>query len=161
MKLYEISDEIEAILKPDSDEEVNENDLDLLFMKFNEKVGNCIAVLKNMKARKEAIKEERIRLQTSENAMMNKIKNLQEYVIKEMKRVKTKKIHVGIHSAYIAPNPMSVNVNMEELSERWVRIPPPLEPTPNAKEIIKHIKKTGEIPKGVEIINKEHLRVNW
>lgn len=158
MKLYEIRWDIEECLTIENDEEELDTErLDSLVESFDEKVGSCIAVLKNMKATEEAIATEIRRLQSQKRTIVNNQTRLKGYLTGEMRLLGRNKIQVGVHKCTVAKSPMSVIVeNPETLPEEFQNV----KVEARISAVINHIKETGEVFEGVIVQdNKYHLRV--
>ena len=157
--LYDISDEILDVLRPDSDEMINEKELDLLFLKFDDKAKACLAVLKNLKGVLKMVTEERKRLQGKEYTLEKKIENLEIYVMSEMLRVERPTIDYGTHKAIIADSPLSVDINMSILPDKWHKPVEPEDPKPDKQALIEHHRNTEEEIPGATFKRGRHLRV--
>ena len=157
--LYEIDDEILNVLKLDSDEIINEKELDFLFLKFHDKIQACLGALKNLKGILEMVTAERKRLQGKEYTLSNKIRNLEQFVMGEMIRTENTSLDYGTHKAIVSNSPLSVEVNMNVLPEEWHKPIEPEEPKPNKEAILKHYRETEEEVPGTTIVRGKHLRV--
>ena len=159
MKLYEIAALIEQAITPPEGEEFNPEALDALKVKFEEKVEACIAYIKNLKSDEDALDAEIKRLQARKHAVGNHRKGLSGYVKAEIERLGRTSINLGVHKARIAKSPLSVIVEFPD------KVDPDFKELRtqefiDKKAIIAHIKDTGEIPAGVEMVQGTHLRVS-
>ena len=165
MKCYEVSDKIEEALLVQGDESFDSTRLERLNLTFDERVDNCAAVMKNLKAQageidaKCNILQGEIRdLQRKKRALENNRKGIAEYIKNIMNLLGLKKARNSSHQLTIARSPLTVEVDMDKLDAKWIKR------TENVyadkRGIIDHIKQTGEIPNGVEPIENTHLRVS-
>lgn len=160
LKLYEIRREIEAALAAENEDGgFDSAELDALQLAFEEKASACIRQLKNLKASADAISAEIQKLTTAKTALENNHRRLADYLKHEMEALGKPTIQAGIHKARIAKSPITVQVIDEgKIDDHWKKVE--TVETVLKKEIIAHLKETGEIPSGVEIVQSTHLRVS-
>ena len=165
IKLYEISNEIEATLFVPEEETFDSSRFEELNLSFEEKIDSCAAVMKNLKtqaaeldAKCEILQEEIRAFRKKKQALENNRKGLAEYVKNIMESLGLKKAGNMLHRVKIAQSPLTVEVNIEELDSKWVKTR--VSTYPDKRGIIDHIKETGETPNGVKPIQNTHLRVS-
>ena len=159
MRLYEIRQDIEQILNPQEGEDFNPEILDELRLRFEEKVENCIAYIKNLKSDEEALDKEIKRLQARKQAAENKRRGLSDYVKAEIEAVGRQGVDTGVHRARIARSPISVEVIDTNAIEDGYK-ETVTEERIDKEAILAHFRETGEIPSGVEIRAGTHLRIS-
>lgn len=157
LKLYEINDEMDAVLSVASDEDFDPEKLDELDLIFDDKASGCVAFIKNLRAHQKAIREERKRLEAKEKTASADEESLKAYLAKCMRRAEKTEAGKGIHTAKFQRNSQpSVTVMDDSLvPDRFVEIKYEVK----RSEIAKWYKTTGEIVDGVDIIEGEHLRI--
>ncbi len=143
MKLYEISQKIEACIGEDGS--VDTIQINELTLKFDEKAFACCAVIKNLAAEEAAIHLELKRLAQRAQTLKNNKDRLRQYTLLAMQRTGKKKISNGVHRLSVVKSPLALEILDEtavpaafkyEFSETRIDKP----------AIIRHIKSTGEIP---------------
>ena len=158
-RLYEIREEIEQVLSqnPTSDEEqeLAEAMLDGLFSKFEDKVENCIACLKNLKSARQAHEVEIRKLTNRKQTIVKHETFLKEYIKREMEKLGLRRIQAGVHKASVVKSRLSVDVqNVDALPEEFKRI----SVEPNKRLLVDYMSDTGDIPDGVVPVHNTHLR---
>ena len=154
--LYEIREDIvHALDDRDEDGKLDDTRLKSLFSDFKDKLSNCIAYIKNLRAEEDILKAEIKRLQARLKAVQNKTHGTAQYVKGELMSLELKKIDTGLHKVRIQNSPLSVEVStLDHLPEDWIKV----ERKAIKSEIIAHLKDTGEIMPGVTPIYSTHLR---
>ena len=155
MRLYEISN---AIVESQHDE-VDIEQLKQLEMAFKDKAVACATVTKNLRAESDAVNAEIQRLQNRKAAIDNNRKQLSAYVLLEMQRAGLDKIDGDVHRIRRAKSPLSIQV-LDENSVPTEFRKVVIERTVDKKAIRDHVKETGEVVEGIEVIQKEHLRIS-
>ena len=165
IKLYEISNEIEATLFVPEEETFDSSRFEELNLSFEEKIDSCAAVMKNLKtqaaeldAKCEILQEEIQAFRKKKQALENNRKGLAEYVKSIMESLGLKKAGNMLHRVTIAQSPLTVEVNTEKLDPKWIK--KRVSTYPDKQAIIDHIKETGEVPDGVQPIQNTHVRVS-
>ena len=163
--LWEIKESIAQILYAPSEEpgemseeEFNELDAELgkLKIQFDEKVDACIKAIKNRKAESKMIAGEIKKLRQMKQASDNNTERLTNYVMNMMDSLKIAQAGTGLFKASIRDSPMTVEeLDIHEVPEDFVAVELKLK----KREVIDHIKETGEIPPGVDIVYGRHLRI--
>ena len=171
-KLYEIRADIQEALNPRISEDDALNDemenpatpeqirdnLTALGLEFDEKLENCLAYCKNLKAEEDAIADEIRRLTARKKALQNKQASIKEYTLAEIEATERMGITAGIHKGTIAKSRDAVVVLDEHaVPDRFVEIITKVD----KREILDWYKRTGEIVAGTEIeTDRRHLRVS-
>ena len=138
---------------------INPARIEELQLAFDDKVESCVAVIKNLKSDADQIDTEIKRLQARKAAVENNRRGLSEYVKAEMEQLGKQKVKAGVHQARIANSPASaIVVDADRVSLEFKETI--TEHRIDKKAIIAHFKETGEILKGVEVIQNTHLRVS-
>ena len=167
-KLYEIREDFEQILNPPpADEEsdspiLSEGEIRAgiasLEIEFDDKIENCLAYLKNLRAEEEALSAEIKRLTARKKAAQNRADSLKAYTLVEIELTERTGVLFGAHKARLAKSQDAVIVIDENLvPDRFVEI----ETKVKKREILKWFKETGEILNGIDIeTDRVHLRVS-
>lgn len=158
MKLYEIRQDMQDLLNKMGDDNFDGARLSQLEIEFHEKLGNCAAVLKNMKASIKAYAEEIKRLQDSKKAVANAYESLSNYVKREMELAEVSKSEHGVHKIVVreASKPSVVILDEDVISNDWKVIQRKVD----KESIFKNFTETGEIPFGVDIRKTTHIVVS-
>ena len=164
-KLYDVPAEIDEALFIPEDEDYDSSQFESLNLTFDEKIHNCAAYIKNIRAQQKAldahieILQEEIRgLQGKREELENNRKGVAQYIKGFLESLGLEKAGNSIHRVRIARSPLTVEVDMEKLEPKWIKR------TENVyadkRGIIEHIKKTDETPRGVRRVENTHLRVS-
>ena len=159
MKLYEINELIEAALNVPEGENFDSALIEELAIRFDEKVENCIAYLKNLRAEEDALSLEIKRLQGRKASVENHRKSLSNYVQAELEKAGRNNIKTGIHKARLQNNPPKVIITHQ------AKVPEEFRTIETREVVLKskiqdHFKTTGEILPGTDIIKGKHLRIS-
>ena len=167
-QLYAIREDFEQILNPaPADEESGSpvpseaeirTELAALEIEFDDKIENCIAYLKNLRAEEEALSAEIKRLTARRNATRNKDESLKSYTLAEITLAGRLGVQVGVHKAKLAKSQDAVIVIDEnKVPDFYVKI----ERKVQKREILQWYKETGEILDGIDIeTDRKHLRIS-
>ena len=156
--MYEINDEMDAILSVASDEDFNPDRLDILDIMFDEKVAGCVAYIKNLRAHQKAVKEEMTRLEAKVKTANNDEKSLMAYLQGCMMRADKEKAGKGMHTARRQRNtqPTITITDEHAVPDRFVEMITKVD----KRAIARWLKETGEIVDGTEVTEGEHLRIS-
>ena len=165
IKLYNVPADIEETLFIPEGEDFDSSQVEKLNLTFDEKILNCAAHMKNIRAQQKALdahieilQEETRELQRKREELENNRKAVAHYLKGFLESHGRDKAGNSIHRVRIARSPLSVEVDMEKLESKWIKR------TENVyadkRGIIDHIKATGEIPDGVKTVENTHLRVS-
>ena len=165
IKLYDVPTDIEEVLFVPEGEDFDSSQVEKLDLTFDEKILNCAAHMKNIRAQQKALdahieilQEETRELQCKREELENNRKAVAHYLKGFLESHGRDKAGNSIHRVRIARSPLTVEVDMEKLESKWIKR------TENVyvdkRGIIDHIKATGEIPDGVKTVENTHLRVS-
>lgn len=167
MNLYELTESYQQIL--DAIEEMHEqgsNDMEVLYDTLEsiedtmqDKVDGIVYLIKNSEARAKALAEEEKAFREKKKAEENKVKQLKELLnmhldIRQVDKVKTDRFNVWRQS-----NPPSLQVMDEEsIPTVWFEVPEP-QPRLKKRDLLNHIKETGEAIDGVAVTQTKGVRI--
>ena len=158
MQLYKIVGALQTLREQIMDgEEVDLDYLEDLEIAAKDKIEGCIIFIKELKAKRKALKEAQTEFRNREKSLERNQMQIQAYLIDMMKLLKMKRFDSDLHSVRIAKSPVSVEILDEDLIpedfiiEEIVR-------KPSKSDLIQHYKDTGEEVEGIKILQKEHLR---
>lgn len=157
-RLYEITDVILNQFTDKDDDDFDIGELEKWEAAFEHKVESCAAVVKNLTAEADACQEEARRLSQKATVISNRIDALKGYMKRNMEYLDKKSVTAGIFKVRIQKSPMSVKIIDEDSvpeKYKWEF----KETRFRKKSIADHVKATGEIPPGVNIPTKTHLRI--
>lgn len=121
MKLYEIANEYEQIIKGAIDEETGEVDeaalrkLDEIQESAQEKGVAVASCIKNLMAEQEAVKAARVAMESREKRLEKEMERLKDYLKENMERCGIKEISCPYFVVKVKKNPASVDVKDESL----------------------------------------------
>lgn len=159
--LWEIRNNIAQLLyaPPEQlDESLDELDkqLEALHLQFDDKIDNCVRAIKNRKAESGMIGNEIKKLRAMKTASDNNIQWLINYVDEIMTSLNLTEAGTGLFKVRVVRSPMTVKeINIHDVPDEFVEVVLKLD----KRKVIEHIKSTGEIPAGVEMIQGHHLRI--
>jgi hypothetical protein len=148
--LYHISEAMNDVKNlEDMPEDAIQDTLEGIEMEFYDKAENIMALIKNMKATSDALKNEADSLTTRKKALDNKIKKLTEYLLVNMQKTEIKKVERGPHIASITNGRNIVIIdNVDNLDDKHVRVKSEILPD---KKAIMESYKAGEKIEGAHI----------
>ena len=162
MNIYELTQsyiELQDLLDDETDNETLLDTLESIEGAIEEKVDGIVYIIKNKEARAAALKAEEQSLAKKRRAEENSIKRLKELIEMFLMASGKRKVQTDTFVARIQKNPPSLNVVDEEaIPNEWFTIPEP-KPVLDKRELLKHIKETGEVVDGVEIKQTESIRI--
>lgn len=164
MKLYELTDEYnalwDALNDPDANWDAAEEALQEIEGEFDAKIESCAKIVRSMEAEAKGAKEEAERLAARAKALENKSKGLKSYMLSEMRASGREKIRTDIFTIAAQKSPISLIVHPEDekfIPEKyWVEIPATKQLD---KTIIKDALLGGEAVPGCELHQGYHLRI--
>lgn len=163
MKLYEIKAQIENCIKVDDDfvdtetgEVFDTEAFEQLEMDFEEKCLDLARWVKNLDAEREAVYNERRKLESREKAISRKMDSIRNYLtfVLEGRSMKDSNTEIGFRKS------KSTEVNVIELM-KWDNADSYLtykEPVPNKTEIAKALKNGTDIP-GCRIVENMKIQI--
>ena len=156
MNLYELSIAFQKVQNMDLDPEVMQDTLDSIEGTLESKLENTVKVIRNRKARREALKAEEDRLKKARQSEENAVKWLETYVKDNLKLIGKNKYEAGMFKLSIQKNPVSVNITDKKILPEDYLIPQP--PKVNNTTLKKALKDGIEVP-GAELKQTEGLRI--
>lgn len=158
LRLYEITDAILNRYTDDDDIDQSIEELETWDAAFDHKIGACAAVVKNLIAEADACNEEAHRLSEKATAIDNKVTSLKDYMKRNMEFVEKTKVSAGVFTVRIQKSPLSIEIKDEN------RVPDKYkwefkELRFRKKSIADYVRATGEIPAGIEVHQKTHIRI--
>ena len=160
LKLYEITNAFPMIIEQEemSDEEKKKLEEELTVL-LQQKSQSIIGYIRNLELTVEAMKEEEKRLSERRKQLEKQEQKIKEYTKECMEKAGIDRVETALGTLSVFHNPISVeikdmNLIPDEFKEKVVTV------KVNKIAIKSHLKNTGEIIPGVEIIdNATSLRV--
>ena len=122
-----------------------------------EKAENIAKWIKNLEAERDVFKQEAVRLSEKSRSFDNKVSNLKRYLQDNLEVAGIDKVKGELFTVSLQNNAMSLDVNsIDHIPAEFKRTP---EPVVNKRELLKYIKKTGEIFDGVEVKQTKSIRI--
>ena len=116
---------------------------------LTEKAENIARLIKNFEAERDAFKKEANRLSDKAKSFDNKVTSLKRYLQDNLEVAGVDKVKGNLFTVSLRNNPISLDLSSEEhIPASFKRVP---EPMVNKRELLKHIKETGETFEGVEL----------
>ena len=143
----------------ESDEEILEAEALLVDSESNlvEKIENISRLIKNFEAERKSFKREANRLAGKAKSYDNKVKNLKRYLEDSLNHAGVDKVKGELFTVSLQNNPLNLSVSdMSDIPDEFIRTP---EPTVKKRELLNHIKKTGEFFEGVKVEQKKSVRI--
>ena len=126
-------------------------------IELTEKVENIAKFIKNLEAERESFKKESDRLAAKAKSLDKKVNSLKRYLENTLEVSGIDKVKGQLFTVSLQNNAMSLDVSStEHIPMEFKRIP---EPVVNKRELLKHIKDTGEVFEGVEVKQTKSLRI--
>lgn len=136
-------------------QEIIKNSLEEIQQTLDKKAENIIKYSKNLRAEAFVLKEEAKRLSEKAKSHDKKAENLERYLFESMKYAKKDSIKTGIFDISIKKNPVSLKIIDESLVPKdYFKVKLEID-----KITLKNILKNGEVIPGVELEQKEALKV--
>jgi hypothetical protein len=160
MKLYEIVEEVfklwdeESIIEDAQFAEREEKLQELLKSKST----SIIAFYKDMQHGIDAMKQEESRLNERRKYAEKRLESFKSYVLHNMGLIGVAKVETALGSLTIAQCPQSIAIIDEsKIPDEWIKTD--IVKRVNKKDLLTHIKSTGEVIDGVELVQNTSLRV--
>lgn len=126
-------------------------------IELSEKVENIAKFIKNLEAERESFKKESDRLASKAKSFDKKVNSLKRYLESTLEVSGIDKVKGQLFTVSLQNNPISIDLSStEHIPMEFKRTP---EPVVNKRELLKHIKDTGEIFEGVEVKQTKSLRI--
>ena len=168
MELYEICEEFRSLQRlVESGEDSNENairdEIDIILMSAKDKAIQVAKYMRNLEVTIAAIDGAIIRMAERKLSIEKKAKHLEDYLIACMSAIGEKKVESPELVVLVMRNPPSVKILDESKIPDKFWVQPPQPPTPakrvDKKEVLSHLKNTGEIAQGCEIVQTVRLMI--
>lgn len=118
-------------------------------VELSEKVENIAKFIKNIEAERDVFKKESDRLASKAKSLGNKVDSLKRYLQDSLEVSGVDKVKGSLFTVSLRNNPFSLDLSSaEHIPMEFKRTP---EPVVNKRELLKHIKETGETFEGVEL----------
>lgn len=126
-------------------------------IELSEKVENIAKFIKNLEAERDIFKKESDRLASKAKSFANKADSLKRYLQDSLETAGVDKVKGDLFTVALQNNPISLDLSTTEyIPMEFKRTP---EPVVNKRELLKHIKDTGEIFEGVEVKQTRSVRI--
>jgi len=162
MNIYELTQayvELQDLIDGDAENETLLDTLESIEGAIEDKVDNIVYIIKNKEARAVALKAEEQSLAKKRRAEENAVKRLKELIETYMLASGKRRVETDTFVARIQKNaPSLVVVDEEAIPKEWFKVPEP-KPALDKRELLKHIKETGEVIEGVEVKQTESIRI--
>ncbi len=156
MKLYELTEQyntLRSLLDEEgADEEGINGQLTLITESMNDKAENIGKLILSLEGEAVTMDGEIKRLTARKQAALNKADWLKNYLLNEMLNARQDKIRGQIVTVAVRTNPPSVNVVNPDLIPTEYRRVIPETWQADKKAILDHVKATGEVIPGCEIV---------
>lgn len=124
---------------------------------LTEKAENIAKWIKNLEAERDTFKKESDRLASKAKSFDNKVISLKRYLQDSLEVAGIDKVKGDLFTVSLQNNAMSLDIeSIEHIPVEFRRTP---EPVVNKRELLKYIKETGEVFKGVEVKQTKSIRI--
>lgn len=159
--LYEISNELAAILGSDEDELSPEDEtmLSMMEMAFEDKVEAVLQYRQGLLAHAIALKAERERLKAKEDAVSRKADRLKNYLLESMNMIGVARVSTRTFNATVAQSPPKVEIdpNMQIPDEyRREKVTVDLDKA----TVLEDFKNGIPLPDGITVVRDYHLKIS-
>jgi len=160
--LYDLSAEYVHILDlleaEDADADALESELDRIAGKITHKAEAIAGLVMQLDGMSAMRKAEAKRLRERAEADESHAARLRDYLLRHMRAIGTERIDTARFTVSIRQNPPSVEVLEEMLvPPKWLRVVTTT--SVDKRAILEHVKATGEVPDGVEIVRRTRLDI--
>ena len=126
-------------------------------VELSDKVENIAKFIKNLEAERDIFKKESDRLASKAKSFDNKASSLKRYLQDSLEVAGIDKVKGDLFTVSLQNNAMSLDIeSIEHIPVEFRRTP---EPVVNKRELLKYIKETGEVFKGVEVKQTRSIRI--
>lgn len=150
-KLYEVANDYANLSNDDSftQEEIQDT-LDAIEGELGDKVGNVLAIIKNLQSDADALKAESAKLAERARSTLNKADSLRQYIVSSMESAGLKKLSAGVQSVTVRAPSKKVNiVDVDKLPIELKEFETVIKPMTME---IKHLLNSGQEVPGAEIV---------
>lgn len=162
MNIFELTDaqlQLQQMLDDDTDNETLLDTLQSIEEATEDKINGIVYILKNKERRIEALKATEKEFTTKRRAEENNVKRLKELIEMYLHATQKRKVETDKFTVRIQKNAPSLEVVDEDsIPDDWF-IVPEAKPRLDKRNLLKHIKETGEIIEGVEVKQTESIRI--
>lgn len=151
VKLYEVANDYAKLSNDDSftQEEIQDT-LDAIEGELGDKVGNVLAIIKNLQSDAEALKAESVKLAERAKSALNKADSLKQYIVSSMESAGLKRLSAGVQSVTLRAASKKVNIiDPEKLPTDLKEFQMTIKPMTME---IKHLLNSGQEVPGAEIV---------
>ncbi len=157
-KLYEITENIAAILGEEDWTDETEQRLERLEMALEKKAENIVKFIGELESRAAYHKSEEERIAARRKAMEARTVRLKDYLKRNLELAGRTEVEAGTHKIAIQPNPPSVYVDAEQsIPPRFFVIVP--QTTRLDKKAVADALKNGEDVPGARLVRGTSLRI--
>ena len=158
-KLYELTDDYlslwESLSDPEADWTEAEEKLRGIEKAFDDKVGACAKMIRNMESEETALTREIDRMSRRHDALVRKIKAIKEYVKAEMEASGREKVRTDVFTVSVQHSPDKVHVTDEtKIPAQYYQTTKRLDKV----EVLRMLKAGYAVP-GCELTQGSHLRI--
>ena len=122
-----------------------------------EKSENIARLIKNFEAERDVFKKESVRLSEKSRSFDNKVSSLKRYLQDNLEVAGIDKVKGELFTVSLQNNAMSLEIDsIDRIPAEFKRTP---EPVVNKRELLRHIKDTGELFEGVEVKRTRSVRI--
>lgn len=158
LKMYEVPSQIQACFNHET-ETFDLEAIKAVQLETRDKALAYVAVIKNLAGEAAAIDAELKRLQQRKASIEGNKQALTQALLFGMQALQIEEITNGIHKVRRCQSPLRIEVTNENaVTEKFKRIETLIKI--DKKGIADQIRRTGEIPEGVEAYRDEHLRIS-
>ena len=161
--LYELTDQFKEaeyyFNNAESEDEMLEAERYLIEAEadLSEKIENIARLIKNLEAERDTFKKESDRLASKSKSFDNKVTSLKRYLQDNLEVAGIDKVKGELFTVSLQNNAMSLDIeSIEHIPAEFKRTP---EPVVNKRELLRHIKDTGEVFEGVEVKRTRSVRI--
>lgn len=124
---------------------------------LSDKAENIARLIKNFEAERDVFKKEAVRLSEKSRSFDNKVSSLKRYLQDNLEVAGIDKVKGELFTVSLQNNAMSLDINtITHIPAEFKRTP---EPIVNKRELLRHIKDTGEVFEGVEVRQTRSVRI--
>ena len=160
-RLFDLADAYNQLFDLVLDENVDlaavEESLQVVEGAMEEKVKNCIGLLRELEARRAAFRHEAERLTKQARFLDNRIKGIQTMCVQALDAAGKRKVVTDYGTMRVQNNPPALELNEKILPIKWFDVVP--SKYVPAKDRIKEVLKTGKEIKGARLVQGRGLRI--
>lgn len=124
---------------------------------LEEKIENTAKLIKSFEAEADKFKAEAKRLSDKSTSYANKAKSLKQWIYDSFHQNGIERIDGDLFTVALQNNPVSLEIkSIDHIPDEFLNH---LEPTVSKRDLLKHIKETGEAFEGVEMKQTRSVRI--